>query len=40
MGEKMTEPLLLMLLGVLVLVVSEFLFRTKKTAAANRKDPL
>ena len=32
----MTEPLLLIFLGALVLLVSEVLFRAKKSAAPNR----
>jgi hypothetical protein len=40
MGEKMTEPLLLIVLGVIVLLLTQVLFRVKKTAAPSRKDPL
>lgn len=39
-GDKMTESLLLIFLGVLVLLVSEVLFRAKKSAATSRKGPL
>lgn len=36
----MTEPLLLISFGVLILLVSQVLFRTKKIAAPSRKGPL
>jgi hypothetical protein len=39
-GEKMTEPLLLIFIGALVLLVSQVLFRSKKSAAPSRKGPL
>jgi hypothetical protein len=36
----MTEPLLLIFIGALVLLVSQVLFRSKKSAAPSRKGPL
>jgi hypothetical protein len=40
MGEKMTESLLLIFLGVLVLVLAQALFGAKKSPAPNRPGPL